>query len=68
MFFIYFHSKASKIYLSGGNVPSEGTINVLHNGVWGSVCSTSFDTNDARVVCAMLGYLTRLDYCMIENK
>lgn len=46
----------SQIFLSGGKTSNEGTINILHNGQWGSVCSTRFDTNDARVVCSMLGY------------
>ncbi|XP_076105846.1 scavenger receptor cysteine-rich type 1 protein M160-like [Mytilus galloprovincialis] len=46
----------SKVYLSGGSSSKEGTINILHNGQWGSICSTSFDTNDARVVCSMLGF------------
>ena len=47
------------MYLSGGSSPSEGTINVFHNGKWGSVCSNSFDKNDAKVVCGMLGYHSR---------
>ncbi len=44
------------VRLRGGTSPSEGRIEVLYNGVWGTVCDDSWDINDATVVCHELGY------------
>ena len=35
---------------------SRGRLEVLHSGVWGTVCGTFFTAVEARVVCMMLGY------------
>ena len=41
-----------------GASPNEGKVQICVNGVWGLLCSSSVDRNDARVVCSELGYQT----------
>ena len=45
-----------EVRLTSGRVPSEGVIEVCVNGVWGAVCGTGWDQEDAGVVCGQLGY------------
>ena len=40
--------------LVDGDIEQEGRLEVCMNGVWGTVCSSSFDTTDAYVACKQL--------------
>jgi len=39
--------------VGGGN---SGRLEVLHDGVWGTICDDAFDWTDAQVACHQLGY------------
>ncbi|XP_064610534.1 serine protease svh-1-like isoform X2 [Liolophura sinensis] len=44
------------VELIGGSAQNEGRVEVLRNGVRGTVCDDDWGSNDAAVVCRMLGY------------
>ena len=44
------------VRLVEGETSSEGRVEVRYGETWGTICSNSFDINDARVICRSLGY------------
>lgn len=44
------------VRLVGSEYPDRGTIEVLHNGRWGTICDDRFEKVDADVICRILGY------------
>ena len=44
------------IRLEASSNPLEGRVEVCYDGVWGTVCSDSWNRVDASVACKQLGY------------
>ena len=42
--------------LVGGELESEGTIQLCRDEVWGTVCDDFWDSVDADIVCRQLGF------------
>ena len=41
---------------------SMGRIEILYNGVWGTICSQNFGYQEAKVICKQLGYRYSTDF------
>ena len=45
-----------KLRLISGISPNRGRLEILKNGVWGTICSRHFDAADADVACRQMGF------------
>ena len=44
------------VRLVNGTTPSEGRVEICYDGVWGSVCDSGWDSNNAVIVCRQMGF------------
>ena len=44
------------IRLVNGATPYEGRVEICYDGVWGSVCDSSWNDRDAAIVCLQMGF------------
>ncbi|XP_041475670.1 deleted in malignant brain tumors 1 protein-like [Lytechinus variegatus] len=56
--FTFYHHihKPFTVRLRNGSKASEGRVEIRYDGSWGTICGSSWDLIDARVVCRMLGF------------
>lgn len=45
-----------EVRLVGGTAPHEGRVEILYNGVWGTICHDYWELPEANVVCHQLGF------------
>lgn len=45
-----------RVRLIDGVSSYEGRVDICHNGVWGTICRSSWNYQDAAVVCRQLGF------------
>lgn len=59
-FVVFFYSCSvctnGGIRLLGGQVPSEGRVEICVNKAWGTVCDDVWTTGDANVACKQAGF------------
>ncbi len=45
-----------KLRLADGISPNRGRLEIIKDGLWGTVCSVHFDKADADVACRQMGF------------
>ena len=52
-----------ELRLRGGATSREGRVEMCYERQWGTVCDSSWGTNDAKVACRQLGFSSFGNFC-----
>ena len=55
-FFVCFFFFSVQFRIVGGSGPNIGRVEVLYQGVWGTICDDDFGQNEATVACRYFNY------------
>lgn len=61
-YFWRFHTDEVPVRLVNGPNAYAGTVEIFHDGAWGTICDDDFDRYDAEVICRMLGMISNDSY------
>ena len=56
LFNVYFYAIVRLVNAADSTDLSQGRVEILHDGLWGTVCDEDWGNVDASVVCRMFGY------------
>ena len=55
------------VRLVNGSTSSEGRVEICYNGVWGSVCDSGWNDQDAAIVCLQLNFQGTSTYSLHKS-
>ena len=56
MFSLFADVTDIEVHLVGGKSSSEGRVEILYNGEWGTVCDDGIHQADIDIMCRMMGF------------
>ena len=57
IYYVYYHYTDAPVRLLGSRDYHEGRVEIMYQGIWGTICDSGWDDIDATVVCRELGFV-----------